>query len=150
MFLSFVFFFLGGLCKTKANYRHKVNVWIIPPPKKNPIFGAFLGKNSILAYISLKIGILRSAMFENVIVTSYVGRFSKYWYQYKGGTLPYTMVPHTHTLGLSIKFIGWYPPTSGRCVTGNTLGRRVLSRNRWFMKKVLILTTNSFICIERF
>ena len=33
----------------------------------------FLAKNSILAYISLKIGILRSAMFENVIVTSYIG-----------------------------------------------------------------------------
>ena len=44
----------------------------------------------------------RSAMFENVIVTSYVGRFSKFWYQWKGETLPYTMVPHTHTLGMSV------------------------------------------------
>ena len=38
-----------------------------------PIFGTFLAKKSILAYISLKIGILRLAMFENVIMMSYVG-----------------------------------------------------------------------------
>ena len=39
------------------------------------IFGTFFGENSTLPYISLKIGFFRSAMFENVIVTSYVGRF---------------------------------------------------------------------------
>ena len=39
------------------------------------------------------------AMFENVIVTSYVDRFSWLWYQWKEKTLPYTMVPNNHTLG---------------------------------------------------
>ena len=48
-------------------------------PGKIPIFGTFLAKKSIfmiLAYISLKIDIFRSAMFNFVIVTSYVDRFS--------------------------------------------------------------------------
>ena len=76
--------------------------FISKKPGEIPIFGTFFGENSILPYISLKIGFFRSAMFENVIVTSYVGRFSKFWYQWKGETLPYTMVPHTHTLGMSI------------------------------------------------
>ena len=44
---------------------------------KIPIFGTFLAKQSILAYISLKIGIFRSSiMLYYVIVTSYVDRFS--------------------------------------------------------------------------
>ena len=46
---------------------------------KIPIFGTFLAKKSILAYISLKfekINIFRSAMFYYIIVTSYVDRFS--------------------------------------------------------------------------
>ena len=50
--------------------------FISKTPGETPIFGTFFGENSILPYISLKIGFFRSAMFENVIVTSYVGRFS--------------------------------------------------------------------------
>ena len=41
------------------------------------MFGTFLAKKSRLAYISLKIGVFRSAiMLYYVIVTSYVDRFS--------------------------------------------------------------------------
>ena len=43
---------------------------------KIPKFGTFLAKKSILAYISLKINIFRSEMLYDVIVTSYVDRFS--------------------------------------------------------------------------
>ena len=45
-------------------------------PGEIPIFGTFLAKKSILAYISIKIDIFRSAMFYYVIVTSNVNRFS--------------------------------------------------------------------------
>ena len=102
--------------------------FISKKPGEIPIFGTFFGEHSILPYISLKIGFFRSAMFENVIVTSYVGRFSKFWYQWKGETHPYTMVPHTHTLGMSISssWGGGNHPPLGRCVTENTLGRRGL------------------------
>ena len=55
-----------------------------------PIFGTFLAKKSILAYISLKINIFRLAMFYYVILMSYVARFSGFWYQWKEETLPYT------------------------------------------------------------
>ena len=41
-------------------------------------------------------------MFYYVIVTSYVDRFSSFWYQWKEKTLPYTMVPNIYTLGVSI------------------------------------------------
>ena len=60
----------------------------------------FLGVNFGLC--SLKINFLSPAMFENVIVTSYVDRFSWFWYKWKEETLPYTMVPDDHTLGPSI------------------------------------------------
>ena len=44
-------------------------------PGEIPIFGTFLAKNSVLAYILLK-KTFWSAMFYYVIVTSYVDRFS--------------------------------------------------------------------------
>ena len=59
-------------------------------------------KKLILANISLKIYIFRSAMFCYVIVTSYVDWFSWFWYQWKEETLPYTMVPNNFTLHMSI------------------------------------------------
>ena len=59
-------------------------------------------EKSILAYISLKINIFRSAMFYYVIVTSYIDNFLWFWYQRKEKTLPYTMVPYNYTLGVSI------------------------------------------------
>ena len=62
----------------------------------------FFSEKSILAYISLKINIFRSAMLYYVIVTSYVDRFSWFWYQWKEETLSYTMVPNNYTLGVSI------------------------------------------------
>ena len=43
--------------------------------------GTFLAKKSVLAYISLKLDIFRSDMSYYVIVTSYVDRFSWFWYQ---------------------------------------------------------------------
>ena len=76
--------------------------FISKKPGEILIFGTFLAKKSILAYISLKIDIFRSAMFYYVIVTSYVDQFSWFWYQWKEETLPYTMVPNNYTLGLSI------------------------------------------------
>ena len=71
-------------------------------PGETPIFGTFLAKKTILAYISLKIDIFRSAMLYYIIVTSYVDRFSWFWYQWKEETLPFTMVPNNYTLGASI------------------------------------------------
>ena len=41
-------------------------------------------------------------MFYYVIVTSYVDRFSWFWYQWKEETLPFSMVPNNYTLGVSI------------------------------------------------
>ena len=76
--------------------------FISKKPGEIPIFGIFLAKNSILAYILLKINIFRSVMFYYVIVTSYVDRFSWFWYQGKEKTLFYTMVPNNYTLGMSI------------------------------------------------
>ena len=67
-----------------------------------PIFRTFLAKKSILAYISLKIDIFRSAMFYNVIVTSWIDWFSWFWYQWKEETLSYIMIPNNYTLGVSI------------------------------------------------
>ena len=49
-------------------------------PGEIPIFGTFLAKTSILAYILLKIDIFRSVLFYYAIVTSYVDRFSWFWY----------------------------------------------------------------------
>ena len=62
----------------------------------------FLAKKSILAHISLKIDIFRSAMLYYVIVTLCVDRFSWFWYQRKEETLPYIMVPNNYTLGVPI------------------------------------------------
>ena len=50
--------------------------FISKKPGEIPIFVTFLAKKSILAYISLKIDIFRSALLYYVIVTSYVDRFS--------------------------------------------------------------------------
>ena len=82
--------------------------FISKKPGEIPIIRTFFGENSILPYISLEIGFFRSVMFEKVIVTSYVSRFSKFWYQWKGETLPYTMVLHTYTLGMSISSSWWW------------------------------------------
>ena len=62
------------------------------------IFGTFLAKKSILAYISLKIYIFRSAMFYYAILTSYIDLFSWFWYKWKEETLPFIMVPNNYTL----------------------------------------------------
>ena len=72
-------------------------------PGEIPIFGTFLEKKNgffpNFSLFSLKLRFLSPAMFENVIVTSYIDRFSLFWYQWKEETLPYTMVPNNHTLG---------------------------------------------------
>ena len=54
------------------------------------------------SFFSLEIRFLSPTMFENVIVTSFVDRFSWFWYQWKEETIPYTMVPINNTLGPSI------------------------------------------------
>ena len=41
-------------------------------------------------------------MIYYVIVTSYIGRFSWVWYQWKEQTLFFTMAPNNYTLGMSI------------------------------------------------
>ena len=85
-------------------------------------------------------------MFENVIVTSYVGRFSKLWYQWKGKTLPYTMVPHTHTLGMLIS--SSWGGGLGKCVTENTLGRRGLIRKCFVcLFVVVVVFFFCFVCL---
>ena len=74
--------------------------FISKKPGEIPIFETFLAKKSIFAYISLKIDIFRSVMLYYVNVTSYVDRFSSFWYQWKEDTLLYTMVPNNYTLGV--------------------------------------------------
>ena len=54
-------------------------------------FGLYFAENQIF----------RSTMLYYVIVSSYVCRFSWFWYQWKEETLPYTMVPNNYTLGVS-------------------------------------------------
>ena len=80
--------------------------FISKKPGEILIFGTFLVKKLIFFFnfglFSLKIRFLSPAMFENLIVMSYVDRFSWFWYQWKKETLPYTMVPNNHTLGRSI------------------------------------------------
>ena len=77
----------------------------------------FLAEKSILAYISLKIDIFRSAMLYYVIVTSYVDRYSWFWYQWK--RRPYTILWFQTTILLVCQFQftrgGNHP--LGRCVT---------------------------------
>ena len=70
--------------------------------RNSDIWNFFSEKKSILAYISLKINIFRSAILYYVIVTSYADRFSWFWYQWKEETLPYTIVPNNCTLDISI------------------------------------------------
>ena len=41
-------------------------------------------------------------MLYYAIVTSYVDRFSKFWYQWKEKPLPYIVVPNNYTSGVSI------------------------------------------------
>ena len=88
--------------KLKEHIRNTISLLYKQKPGEIPIFGIFLAKNSILAYILLKINIFRSVMFYYVIVTSYVDRFLWFWYQGKEKTLFYTMVPNNYTLGMSI------------------------------------------------
>ena len=61
------------------------------------IFGTFLARKSLLAYISLKINIFRLVMFYNVIVKSYVDRFSWFWYEWIEETQLYNMVLNNYT-----------------------------------------------------
>ena len=60
-----------------------------------------LTKFLILVYISLKIVVVKSAMFYYVIVMSYDDLFF-HGYHRKEETLPYTMVPSNCTLAVSI------------------------------------------------
>ena len=41
---------------------------------------------------------VRSGLLRHVIVTSYVDRLVRFWYQWQEKTLPYTMVPNNYTL----------------------------------------------------
>ena len=61
--------------KLTEHVRNTIPSFISEKPGEIQIFGSFLAKKSILAYISLKIDIFRSAMLYYVIVTSYVDRF---------------------------------------------------------------------------
>ena len=107
--------------------------FISKKPVEIPIFGTFkLKKKSILAYISLKIDIVRSAMFYYLIVTSYVDRFSWFWYQWKENTLPYTMKQYNYTLGVSISSSQGVvtTPLMKTCYK-NSSGRRGLRGVEW-------------------
>ena len=110
--------------------------FISKKPGGIPIFGTFLAKKSILAYISLKIDIFRSAILYYVIVTSYFDRFSWFWYQWKEETLPYTMVPNNCTLGMSISNSqegGNHSPLRKTCYKKDS-GRRGLN---WRLQEIL-------------
>ena len=71
------------------------------------VFRTFLAKNSILAYISLKIGNLGKIGNYDVIH----GMFVLFWCVWKEVTHSYTMVPNKHTSGIFFfKFIGGCNP----------------------------------------
>ena len=104
-------------------------LFISKKPGEIPIFGTFKQKNkktkktqkkSILAYISPEIDIFMSAMLYYIIVTSYVGRFSCFWYQWNEGTLSYTMESKNYTFGVSI--------SNSQGVVITPLGRRVTKK----------------------
>ena len=104
------------------------------------IFRTFLAKNSILAYISLKIAKLGKIGNYYVIVMSYVWYLYFIWYVWKEKTHSYTMVPNKHTSGVYFfKFMGGccshrgfqQPPLVSR-VTKNSLVRPGL-KDQWFL-----------------
>ena len=76
--------------------------FISKKPSEIPIFGTFFGENSILPHISLKIGFFRSAMFGKRHCDVIRWPIFKILVSMERETLPYTMVSHTHTLGMSI------------------------------------------------
>ena len=92
----------GMVLKLTEHVRNTISLLYKQKTGWNSDIWNFFRKKSILAYISLKINIFRSAILYYVIVTSYVDRFSWFWYQWKEETLPYTMVPNNCTLGMSI------------------------------------------------
>ena len=88
---------------------------------------------------SLKIHFLSPAMLENVIVTSYVDRFSWFWYRWKEKTLPYTMVPNNHTLGPSISSSlggGNHPPLVNYVTKKGLVGRGLKYE---FLRLILVM-----------
>ena len=64
------------------------------------IFRTFLAKNSILAYVSLKIGKLGKIVNCDVIVTSCTEYLFFFWYVWKEETHYIYMVPNKHTSGV--------------------------------------------------
>ena len=108
--------------KLTKHVRNVISFFLSKAPGEISILGTFYRKKSILAYISLKIDIIRPASFYYVILTSYVNQFSWFWYQWKEEILPYTMVPNNYTLGASIPNSYW--------VVTTPFGRRVTKRLR--------------------
>ena len=76
--------------------RNIISFFYKQKPKEIPIFRTFLAKNSILAYMSLKIAKLSKLGNYDVIVRSYTGYLYIFWYVWKAETHSYTMVPNKH------------------------------------------------------
>ena len=76
-----------------------------------------------MAYISLKINNFRLAMLYHIIVTSYIDRFSWFWYQWKEETLTlyyFTKLLYFGHVNFKITGGGNHPPLR-RCVTKKRL-----------------------------
>ena len=80
--------------------RNIISSFISKTPSEIPIFGTFLAKILILAYISLKIIKLGKIGIYDVIVSLYTGYLYFFWYVWKEETHSYTMVPNKHTSGV--------------------------------------------------
>ena len=126
------------------------------------IWNFFSEKNELFfnfGLFSLKLRFLSPAMFENVIVTSYVDWFSWFWYQWKEETLPYTMVSNNHTLVPSISSSwggGNHPPPLGKPCYKKRLGRTRVKEftNLWVcprtIGRVYSILHEGRLCAESF
>ena len=74
----------------------------IYPPKVEQIWPILLFSACFWQCSAIIPPLLTQDLPYRVIVTSYVDRFSWFWYQWKEETFSYTMIPNNYTLGVSI------------------------------------------------